>query len=161
VVPGPDRWCGQSGASAGDRIGGDAGVCLSRGCGAPGRSRLYVPRCRAARPPGIAFRRQAGCECDTGTDDGRNGGVSRMRGDVMNKALGKIEMKAPFDTEKLDRLMDEAGLDVLIAASRHNVQYLLGGYRFFFFDVMEAIGTSRYLPAFVYQKGRPENTGYI
>jgi Xaa-Pro aminopeptidase len=79
----------------------------------------------------------------------------------MNKALGKIEMKAPFDTEKLDRLMDEAGLDVLIATSRHNVQYLLGGYRFFFFDVMEAIGTSRYLPAFVYQKGRPENTGYI
>ena len=69
--------------------------------------------------------------------------------------------KAPFDTDKLDRLMDEAGLDVLVATSRHNVQYLLGGYRFFFFDVMEAIGTSRYLPAFVYQKGHPENAAYI
>jgi Xaa-Pro aminopeptidase len=79
----------------------------------------------------------------------------------MNKALGETTTSAPFDIGKLDRLMDEAGLDVLIATSRHNVQYLLGGYRFFFFDVMEAIGTSRYLPAFIYQKGHPENTAYI
>jgi Xaa-Pro aminopeptidase len=41
------------------------------------------------------------------------------------------------------------------------VQYLLGGYRFFFFDYMDAIGVSRYLPVLVYQKGRPENTAYI
>jgi Xaa-Pro aminopeptidase len=79
----------------------------------------------------------------------------------VNKALSENATKAPFDTGKLDRLMDEAGLDVLIATSRHNVQYLLGGYRFFFFDVMEAIGTSRYLPAFIYQKGHPENAAYI
>jgi Xaa-Pro dipeptidase len=79
----------------------------------------------------------------------------------MNIALGATATKAPFDTGKLDRLMDEAGLDILIATSRHNVQYLLGGYRFFFFDVMEAIGTSRYLPVFVYQKGHPENAAYI
>src|SRR6266702_4795210 len=84
-----------------------------------------------------------------------------MKDDVMNNAFDKTAMKALFDTDKLDRLMDEAGLDVLIATSRHNVQYLLGGYRFFFFDVMEAIGTSRYLPAFIYQKGRPENAAYI
>jgi Xaa-Pro aminopeptidase len=84
-----------------------------------------------------------------------------MRDDDMNMLPGNTAMKAPFDTEKLDRLMDEAGLDVLIATSRHNVQYLLGGYRFFFFDVMEAIGTSRYLPAFIYQKGHPENAAYI
>jgi Xaa-Pro aminopeptidase len=79
----------------------------------------------------------------------------------MNIALGKISTAAPFDTGKLDRLMDEAGLDILIVTSRHNVQYLLGGYRFFFFDVMEAIGTSRYLPVFIYQKGHPENSAYI
>src|ERR1700712_3230834 len=79
----------------------------------------------------------------------------------MNIALGKIATAAPFDTGKLDRLMDEAGLDILIVTSRHNVQYLLGGYRFFFFDVMEAIGTSRYLPVFIYQKGHPENSAYI
>ena len=70
-------------------------------------------------------------------------------------------IEAPFDTAKLDRLMGEADLDVLVATSRHNVQYLLGGYRFFFFDVMEAIGVSRYLPVVVYQRGRPENTLYV
>ena len=56
---------------------------------------------------------------------------------------------APFDTARLDRLMDEAGLDVLLATSKHNVQYLLGGHRSFFFDNMYAMGISRYLPVFV------------
>jgi Xaa-Pro aminopeptidase len=51
-----------------------------------------------------------------------------------------------FDANKLERPMQEAGLDALVVTSRHNVQYLLGGYRFFFFDVMEAISVSRYLP---------------
>jgi Xaa-Pro aminopeptidase len=41
------------------------------------------------------------------------------------------------------------------------VQYLLGGYRFFFFDYMDAIGVSRYLPIMIYQRGRPENSGYV
>jgi len=27
---------------------------------------------------------------------------------------------APFDTARLDRLMDEAGMDVLIVTSKHN-----------------------------------------
>jgi Xaa-Pro aminopeptidase len=67
----------------------------------------------------------------------------------------------PFDSNHLDKLMDDAGIDVLIATSKHNVQYLLGGYRFFFFDTMDAIGTSRYLPAVVYRKGRPEDAAYI
>lgn len=67
----------------------------------------------------------------------------------------------PFDTAKLDALMDEAGIDVLVATSRHNVQYLLGGYTFFFFASMEAIGVSRYLPALVYQRGRPDTTAYV
>jgi len=79
----------------------------------------------------------------------------------MNKAIRETTSNAPFDTAKLDRLMGEADLDVLVATSRHNVQYLLGGYRFFFFDVMEAIGVSRYLPVVVYQRGRPENTLYV
>jgi Xaa-Pro aminopeptidase len=68
---------------------------------------------------------------------------------------------APFDTALLDRLMDEAGLDVLIATSKHNVQYLLGGHRSFFFDNMDAIGIGRYLPAFVYLKGAPEKAAYF
>jgi Xaa-Pro dipeptidase len=67
----------------------------------------------------------------------------------------------PFDHEKLDRLMDAAGIDVLVATSKHNVQYLLGGYKFIFFAAMDAIGHSRYLPFVVYEKGRPENAAYI
>jgi hypothetical protein len=33
-----------------------------------------------------------------------------------------------------DRLMDEAGLEVLVATSEHNVQYLPGGHRAFYGD---------------------------
>ncbi|KIZ46788.1 hypothetical protein OO17_06205, partial [Rhodopseudomonas palustris] len=63
-----------------------------------------------------------------------------MKNEFVNDLRGSKQLGAPFDTGKLDRLMDEAGIDVIVATSRHNVQYLLGGYRFFFFDVMEAIG---------------------
>jgi Xaa-Pro dipeptidase len=79
----------------------------------------------------------------------------------MNVASQEIATHSPFDAKKLDRLMEEADLDALVVTSRHNVQYLLGGYRFFFFDAMEAIGVSRYLPVFVYQRERPENAIYI
>jgi Xaa-Pro aminopeptidase len=68
---------------------------------------------------------------------------------------------APFDTDLLDRLMDAAGIDVLLATSKHNVQYLLGGHRSIFFDYMDAIGMSRYLPVFIYPKGTPERAGYV
>lgn len=61
----------------------------------------------------------------------------------------------PFDAAKLDRLMEEAGIDVLLATSKHNTQYLLGGYKFIFFAAMDAIGHSRYLPIVVYEKGSP------
>jgi Xaa-Pro dipeptidase len=79
----------------------------------------------------------------------------------MNVASQEIVAHSAFDAKKLDRLMEEAELDVLVVTSRHNVQYLLGGYRFFFFDAMDAIGVSRYLPVFVYQRERPENALYI
>ena len=67
----------------------------------------------------------------------------------------------PFDQAKLDGLMDKAGIDVLLLTSKHNIQYLLGGYRFFFFDFMDAIGVSRYLPVMIYRKGRPDQTAYF
>lgn len=69
--------------------------------------------------------------------------------------------KPPFDTGRLDRLMEEAGLDALLVTSKHSIQYLLGGYRFFFYDYMDAHGLSRYLPFFVYVKGRPLDSGYV
>src|SRR5579871_6858590 len=68
---------------------------------------------------------------------------------------------APFDTTRLDRLMDEAGMDLLVATSKHNVQYLLGGHRAFFFETMDAMGLSRYLPVFIYPKGEPQKAGFF
>jgi Xaa-Pro aminopeptidase len=68
---------------------------------------------------------------------------------------------APFDTARLDRLMDEAGFDLLVVTSKHNVQYLLGGHRAFFFESMDAMGLSRYLPVVVYVKGAPQKAGFF
>ncbi len=70
-------------------------------------------------------------------------------------------LKIPFDHQRLDRLMDEAGIDVVIATSKHNVQYLLGGHRANFFDYMDATGITRYLPVVIYPKGKPEKAAYI
>jgi len=67
----------------------------------------------------------------------------------------------PFDAAKLDRLMEDAGLDVLVATSKHNVQYLLGAERAIFFDYMDALGVSRYLPVLVYPKGALEKAVYV
>jgi Xaa-Pro aminopeptidase len=67
----------------------------------------------------------------------------------------------PFDSGRLDALLDEAGIDALLVSSKHNIQYLLGGYRFFFFDHFDAIGVSRYLPILVYVKGRADLAAYI
>ena len=67
----------------------------------------------------------------------------------------------PFDADRLDRLMEEAGIDVLLATSKHNVQYLLGGHRAFFFESMDAMGLSRYLPVLVYPKGGRQKAAYF
>ncbi|MDN2580915.1 Xaa-Pro peptidase family protein [Aquibium sp. ELW1220] len=67
----------------------------------------------------------------------------------------------PFDAGRLDRLMEEAGIDVMLATSKHNTAYLLGGYRFIFFSAMDAIGHSRYLPIVVYDKGRPDHAAFV
>ena len=67
----------------------------------------------------------------------------------------------PFDAAKLDDLLERAGIDALIVSSKHNIQHLLGGYRFFFFAHFDAIGVGRYVPLLVYQRGHPERTRYI
>src|SRR3984893_6814704 len=70
-------------------------------------------------------------------------------------------MTPPFDNQKLDRLLEEGGVDLLLAVSKHNVQYLLGGYRYFFFAHADAIGTGRYLPVAGYFRERPELAFYV
>ena len=84
----------------------------------------------------------------------------------MTEGLSSLSASAeatalPFDSARLDNLLDEAGMDAVVISSKHNIQYLFGGYRFFFFDHFDAIGVSRYLPLLVYVKGRPEQSTYI
>lgn len=67
----------------------------------------------------------------------------------------------PFTLDQLDALMDDAGIDVLLATAKHSVRYLLGGYQFIFFSAMDAIGHSRYLPVLVYAKGKPDFSAFI
>lgn len=71
------------------------------------------------------------------------------------------DLEMPFDRFLLDRLMDADGIDVVLATSKHNVQYVTGGHRALFFDYMDAIGVSRYLPVVVYPKGRPEKAAFF
>ena len=79
----------------------------------------------------------------------------------MLDVVKKVAPSIPFDADRLDRLMDEAGIDVLLATSKHNVQYLLGGHRAFFFESMDAMGLSRYLPVLVYPKGARQKAAYF
>lgn len=76
----------------------------------------------------------------------------------MGSDAAKVKKPIPFNAQKLDAIMDAAGLDAIVATSKHNIRYLLGGYSFFFFDSMVAIGMTRYLPALVYVKGQPDKT---
>src|SRR6266480_8077346 len=80
---------------------------------------------------------------------------------IMLDVVKHVAPAIPFDADRLDRLMDEAGIDILVATSKHNVQYLLGGHRAFFFESMDAMGLSRYLPVFVYAKGEPDKAGFF
>jgi Xaa-Pro aminopeptidase len=66
-----------------------------------------------------------------------------------------------FDADRLDALMEAAGLDALVVCSKHSVQYMTGGYRYFFFEHAPFIGINRYLPLVVYAKGRPAEAAYI
>src|SRR5271166_5053169 len=77
------------------------------------------------------------------------------------EAAAAASRPIPFDAGRLDALMEEAGIDALVVTSKHNIQYLLGGYRFFFFDHFDAIGVSRYLPILLYVKGHPERATYV
>src|SRR5690242_8296535 len=78
----------------------------------------------------------------------------------MTKSSGG-HLSVPFDADRLDRLMVEAGVDVLCATSNHNVQYLFGGHRAFFFESMDAMGMNRYLPVMIYPTGKRERAGYF
>jgi Xaa-Pro aminopeptidase len=72
-----------------------------------------------------------------------------------------MKQSLPFSAAKLNALLDQSGVDVLLASSKHNVQYLLGGYRYFFFEHSAAIGLGHYLPVMGYLKGREVCAFYV
>ncbi len=70
-------------------------------------------------------------------------------------------MKPPFDPAKLNALMEQVGADLLLATTKDNIRYLLGGYLFFFFAHKDAIGVSRYLPMLGLPRGQIEKSFYL
>ena len=80
---------------------------------------------------------------------------------VVDGAEPRTSAEVPFDHRRLDRLLEEEGLDAILITSKHNIQYLLEGYRYFFYNTMDAHGLSRYLPILVYLRHRPAHTAYV
>ena len=70
-------------------------------------------------------------------------------------------MNTPFDSNKLNRLMDEAGLALIVANSRHNVRYLAGGYYYHFHENSTRMGSSQYQPFVGILAGRMEESFYV
>lgn len=63
----------------------------------------------------------------------------------LGSAEEEVTSALPFDAAQLDGLLEEAGLDALVATSPHNVRYLLGGYEFFMYALADSIGLGRFL----------------
>src|SRR5437870_2764417 len=70
------------------------------------------------------------------------------------------EMTVPFDGAKLSGLMADAGVDLVLASTRHNVRYLTGGYVYHFNERCQRAGSSQYL-AYVGLPRRVEDAFYV
>ena len=79
----------------------------------------------------------------------------------LSDAIAGPNAQPPFSVERLDLLMEEKRLDALLISSKHNIQYFLGGYRYFFYSYMDAHGLSRYAPFLIYVKGRLDACAYV
>lgn len=67
----------------------------------------------------------------------------------------------PFDSAKLQHLMDEAGIDLLLASSRHNVRYLTGGYVYHFHERGQRMGSTQYLAVVGVPRGGADGAFYV
>src|SRR5581483_2852079 len=135
---------------------------MRHGEGRPGAASGPARGARACRRGAACLSRNAGSAPERSSSRYHRRQSQPKGGKLMlDVADPKPARAIPFDTEKLDRLMDQTGIDVLVANSKHNVQYLLGGHRSIFFDYMDAMGTSRYLPLLVYPKGAPQKAAFF
>jgi Xaa-Pro aminopeptidase len=62
---------------------------------------------------------------------------------------------------KLDRLMKQADVSLVLANTRHNVRYLCGGYYYHFHANATRMGTSQYLPFVGIPRERLEDSFYV
>jgi Xaa-Pro dipeptidase len=67
----------------------------------------------------------------------------------------------PFDAQKLNRLMEQADLDILLASTRHNVRYLTGGYYYHFHANATRMAQTQYLSFVGVPRGRMEDAFYV
>jgi Xaa-Pro aminopeptidase len=67
----------------------------------------------------------------------------------------------PFDAKKLEALMEEAKLDLLLASTRHNIRYLTGGRYHHFFLRSTRLGPSQYLAVAGLPRGRFQDAFYV
>ncbi len=70
-------------------------------------------------------------------------------------------MAYPFDAEKLEALMAEAEMDLVLVTTRHNIRYLTGGRYHHFFARSTRMGTSQYLSVVGLPRGRFQDTFYV
>ncbi len=70
-------------------------------------------------------------------------------------------METPFDAARLDRLMNEADISLVLASTRHNVRYLSGGYYYHFHANSTRMGRSQYLPFVGIPRKRIADSFYV
>ncbi len=67
----------------------------------------------------------------------------------------------PFNAEKLQALMEEAGVDLVLASTRHNIRYLTGGYYFHFHSRFTHARGTQYLPFVGIPRGAVDRAFYV
>ncbi|MBI4639135.1 MAG: aminopeptidase P family protein [Candidatus Tectomicrobia bacterium] len=67
----------------------------------------------------------------------------------------------PFNKEKLQELMEQAQIDLLLASTRHNIRYLAGGYYYHFHARFTQMGRSQYLPFIGIPRGHFDDAFYV
>ncbi len=67
----------------------------------------------------------------------------------------------PFDAAKLNHVLEEAGIDAVLATSRHNVRYLTGGYYDHFHALAPRGGAGQYEAFVGIPRGRVDSAFYV
>lgn len=73
----------------------------------------------------------------------------------------EMDTKIPFKYEELQKLMRDAGVDIIVANSRHNVRYVLGGYYYHFHENSTRMGQSQYLPFVGLPAAQADSSFYV